>query len=126
MAEGATRRILEAGLPDVEEGMIKIVSTREKNENCLGSGSGIVLWAETSGGCWIGGSEVGRKGKDPESVGQVAADELVKALKEGGCVDEWLQDQMIIFLALAEGKSSVRTGPLTLHTKCVHPKPVLG
>jgi len=28
-----------------------------------------------------------------------------------------LQDQIIIFMALAEGKSTVRTGPLTLHTK---------
>jgi RNA 3'-terminal phosphate cyclase (ATP) len=28
-----------------------------------------------------------------------------------------LQDQIIIFMALAEGQSIVRTGPLTLHTK---------
>jgi RNA 3'-terminal phosphate cyclase len=28
-----------------------------------------------------------------------------------------LQDQIIIFMALAEGESTIRTGPLTLHTK---------
>lgn len=30
-----------------------------------------------------------------------------------------LQDQMIIFLALAKGRSTVATGPLTLHTRSV-------
>lgn len=29
------------------------------------------------------------------------------------------QDQIIIFLALAKGKSTIATGPLTLHTKFV-------
>jgi len=28
-----------------------------------------------------------------------------------------MQDQLIIFMALAKGKSSVRCGPLTMHTK---------
>lgn len=32
-------------------------------------------------------------------------------------MDEYLQDQLIIFMGLAKGKSSVLTGPLTLHTK---------
>jgi len=34
-------------------------------------------------------------------------------------VDEWLQDQIIIFMALAEGKSEIKCGAggLELHTK---------
>ena len=28
-----------------------------------------------------------------------------------------MQDQLILFMALAKGKSSIRSGPLTLHTK---------
>jgi len=28
-----------------------------------------------------------------------------------------MQDQLIIFMALAKGKSRIRTGPLTLHTR---------
>lgn len=50
-------------------------------------------------------------------VGREAAEELLKALDGSGCVDEWLQDQIIIFMALAEGESVVRTGEVTLHTK---------
>lgn len=55
-------------------------------------------------------------------VGREAAEELIRALerKEGGgmsCTDEWLQDQIVLFMALAGGESVVRTGELTLHTK---------
>jgi len=83
-----------------------------------GSGSGIVLWAETDTGCILGGSSLGSKGTDPATVGRDAADELIKAIKGGGCVDEYLQDQVIVFLALAKGRSTVKTGlPLTLHTQ---------
>lgn len=55
-------------------------------------------------------------------VGREAAEELISALEPrvgGGisCTDEWLQDQVVLFMALAEGESVVRTGELTLHTK---------
>ena len=53
-------------------------------------------------------------------VGKEAAEELIMALESGGCVDEWLQDQIVIFMALSKGESVVRTGPLTLHTKSVN------
>jgi RNA 3'-terminal phosphate cyclase (ATP) len=38
-------------------------------------------------------------------------------LNDGGCVDDWLQDQLIIFMALAEGTSEILTGSLTQHTQ---------
>ncbi|KAF8197409.1 RNA 3'-terminal phosphate cyclase domain-containing protein [Pholiota molesta] len=84
-----------------------------------GPGSGIVLWAELEGGGVIGGSALGSRGKSPEAIGEEAAEELIKGLNEGGCVDEWLQDQIIIFMALAEGRSEVRCGSagLSLHTR---------
>ena len=32
-------------------------------------------------------------------------------------MDEHLQDQLVILMALAKGRSAVRTGPVTLHTQ---------
>ncbi|KAF9492274.1 RNA 3'-terminal phosphate cyclase [Pleurotus eryngii] len=96
---------------------IEIQTKREGNDDCLGAGSGIVLWAELEGGGMIGGSALGRKNVLPAQVGEAAADELIKGLKEGGCVDEHLQDQIIVFMALAAGRSSVLTGPISLHTR---------
>ncbi|GLB35179.1 putative RNA 3'-terminal phosphate cyclase (RTC), insert domain [Lyophyllum shimeji] len=123
MVQGARRRLGEAKElnppEDEREVEVDIKYHRERNEDTKGAGSGIVLWAELEGGGVIGGSAVGRKGTDPHKVGEEAAEELLRGLRSGGCVDEWLQDQIIIFMALAEGRSEVRCGKggLTLHTQ---------
>lgn len=67
---------------------MQISCTREPPQLTTGAGSGIVLWAELDGGGVIGGSAVGSKGVDPEKTGEEAADELVRGLNEGGCIDE--------------------------------------
>ncbi|KAJ7043310.1 RNA 3'-terminal phosphate cyclase domain-containing protein [Mycena alexandri] len=121
MADSALRRLAQNGLaPDAPVPVpVEIECRRERNDNTPGAGSGIVLWAELAGGGMIGGSAVGNKKKDAVTVGEEAADELIKGLEAGGCVDEWLEDQIIILMALAEGTSEVRCGKngLTLHTK---------
>jgi RNA 3'-terminal phosphate cyclase (ATP) len=123
MADSAIVRLAQSGFaPDAAVPVpVNIESRREKNENTVGAGSGIVLWAELEGGGMIGGSAVGNKNKTAAAVGEEAANELIKGLEAGGCVDEWLEDQIIILMALAEGTSEVKCGKdgLTLHTKCV-------
>lgn len=49
-------------------------------------------------------------------MGKFAAAEFLRSWETSACVDEYLQDQLIIFMALAKGKSRIRTGPLTEHT----------
>ena len=49
-------------------------------------------------------------------------EELDKELAHGGCVDEYLQDQLVVFQALAQGNSAVHLGMDTkpsLHTQTV-------
>jgi RNA 3'-terminal phosphate cyclase (ATP) len=41
----------------------------------------------------------------------------LEALDSRACIDAHVQDQLIIFMALANGKSRIRSVPLTLHTK---------
>ena len=64
----------------------------------------------------------------PQKTGATAAKQLLNQLNPGlnhennpdnitTVLDENAQDQLIIFMALAEGKSQLQTGPLTLHTK---------
>jgi RNA 3'-terminal phosphate cyclase (ATP) len=50
-------------------------------------------------------------------MGVQAASELCITLKDGGCVDEYLQDQLILYMALADGASEILTGSLPLHTQ---------
>lgn len=83
----------------------------------VGSGLGILIVAKTTTGCLLAGSALSSPKKVANQVGIDAAAELYKTLQDGGCVDEWLQDQLIIFMALAEGSSEMLTGSLTLHTQ---------
>ena len=82
-----------------------------------GAGSGLIIVAHTARGCILAGSALGDRRTKPDRTGAAAGDELVANLRHGGCVDEYLQDQLIVFMALAAGRSTVRSGPLSLHTR---------
>jgi len=80
-------------------------------------GAAILVIATTTTGCIICGSSIGEKGKKAEDIGLDAAKSLCDDIEIGCCVDRYLQDQLIIFMALAKGTSKIKTGPLTEHTK---------
>ncbi|KAL0869547.1 hypothetical protein ABMA27_005814 [Loxostege sticticalis] len=82
-------------------------------DNC----SGINLWCSLSSGCVVGAGALGRRGADARGVGRQAGAELRRAIESGACLDQHAQDQVILYMALAEGKSRVRVGEITLHTK---------
>ncbi|XKL64282.1 hypothetical protein PGB90_004368 [Kerria lacca] len=101
---------------------INIERVKESPKDAFGNGSGIVcvfniLFAETDTGCILGGSAVGARNVSTKDVGNKAALELVTAIQGEYCVDQYTQDQIIILMALANGKSVVKCGPITLHTK---------
>jgi len=74
------------------------------------------LWAETEYGAVIGASSLGSPGKPSEQVGKEAAQELTKQLRARITVDYHMADQLIPYMALAEGTSEITTSPLTSHT----------
>lgn len=124
------QEMTEAALDELRQQIpssIQIKLNTVHETNVLDSGYGILLVAKTTTGCRLAGSALGtisnyrkrKKAKEqqPSHLGRAAAQELLKTLQDGGCVDEWLQDQLIIFMALAEGESEVLTGCLTLHTQ---------
>lgn len=103
----------DAALPSDFRPKVEVV----EDKSAVGSGSGLILVARTGTGCLLAGSALGRPKVRAEKTGEEAARELASALKAGGCVDEWLQDQLVLFMALAGGESEVLTGCLTLHTQ---------
>ncbi|KAK8397539.1 hypothetical protein O3P69_004357 [Scylla paramamosain] len=96
---------------------IRINRVKDDQERAFGNGSGIVLWAKTSTGCILGGSALGKRGREAEEDGCTAASEIISCVENRLCLDSYAQDQVIIYMALAEGKSRIRTGPLTNHTR---------
>lgn len=96
---------------------IDIETYKEDARAATGNGSGIVLVATTTTGCVVGGSALGSPRVQAEETGRRAAEELLESVECGGCVDKFIQDQMVIFMALAKGESVLQVGPLTLHTE---------
>jgi RNA 3'-terminal phosphate cyclase (ATP) len=80
-------------------------------------GCGIVLWAGCEGGGRFGGSALGRRGKRAEEVGAEAAHALLAELAGEWAVESHLADQMIVWMALADGPSEFTTRRLTDHIR---------
>lgn len=114
MADTA-EKILRNSLPNSV--LFDIKTVKESQQEAFGNGSGIVLFAETDTGCVLGSSALGNRGISPNQVGTKAANELANDLKQESCVDSHAQDQIIILMALAKGKSVVKCGPITEHTR---------
>jgi RNA 3'-terminal phosphate cyclase (ATP) len=79
-------------------------------------GSGTFLFLKTEGAvCCAGFSSIGVRGKRAEAVGKEAAAALLQYLDREGCIDPHLADQLVIYLALAEGQSTFTTTVITNH-----------
>lgn len=82
-----------------------------------GFGSGILIVGILSSGGRISGSSRTDKNINQEQAVNEAVNEFTKNFKSGGAIDEFLQDQVVIYAALANGHSVVKIGEPTLHTK---------
>ena len=76
-----------------------------------GPGTAVLVYYGGMGGY----SALGERGKPAEQVGAEAAKQLLKFLDRGVAVDELLADQLLIYLAIAEGTSEFTTPEITQH-----------
>ena len=77
----------------------------------------LLLVATTSTGVklgrdWLydGGVRAGKTGQIVPNVVRKVSDDLIAEIEHGGCVDEWMRDQLVVFQALAKGRSIVDGG----------------
>lgn len=104
----AARKELQALGAEIEE---KISSEPERNT----IGCGIDLIANF-GHTVMGANALGKKGKPATEVGNEAAQKLLKEVNSGAALDEHLADQLIPFMALADGYSELTCSSLSEHT----------
>ncbi|XP_055911106.1 RNA 3'-terminal phosphate cyclase [Eupeodes corollae] len=111
---------MEKGAVDVLEKCgtkkINIEVYKESQQMSRDPGSGIILGASTSSGCVLGSSALGDPKTKPYQKAASAANELLSAICNRECIDQHVQDQLIIYMALANGTSTIQTGKLTTHT----------
>lgn len=91
---------------------------QEPEERAFGDGCGIIVIAETTEGCIFGATGIGEKGISAEIIGETTGLEIADVLFDShATVDNWLADQLIIFMALAGGESIFLCREPTLHTR---------
>lgn len=114
MARSAAERLRDGGYAEAE---IATESLQPEDPKCaLSPGCGIILFAELSSGGILSGDSLGELGKPAEKVGAQAAEDLLRQLRSGVPVEKHLGDQVVVYMALADGRSVIRTTQLTLHT----------
>ena len=62
-----------------------------------------------------GFSSLGRKGIPAEEIGREAAEQIVNFHKTSACLDQYLADQIVLYLSLGKEESSFTTSRITEH-----------
>lgn len=113
------KKVAERQLAGVREvlGKLKLqIEEKVKYYRTDCPGSQICLIAEFTN-TQLGTDNLGKLGKRAEDVGKEAALELLKEQKTTASLDKHLADQILPYLALAKGKSSVTVSEITNHCK---------
>jgi RNA 3'-terminal phosphate cyclase (ATP) len=109
-AEAAKKYFIESGFKD------KGVKIEAETVQTFSQGTSITLWAET-GNSVLGSDAIGKIGVRAETIGKLAAEDLVRSIKSQAALDKYASDQIIPFVALAEGKSEVKVEEITQHCR---------
>jgi RNA 3'-terminal phosphate cyclase (ATP) len=107
-AESAKKILSENGHVDVEIEKLVLPSPSK--------GSAITLYAACENSV-LGAASLGALGKKSEKVGEEAAKGLLAEMKSCAALDRHMGDQILIYMALAKGDSSVTVSELTPHIK---------
>jgi RNA 3'-phosphate cyclase len=106
--DSAKRVLKDHGLSEVE--------ISSQSVNTISPGTSITLWAECENTV-LGSDAIGEKGLPAEKVGEDAALRLIKSIESRSCLDKHMSDQILVFLALATGKSQVTLEEFTGHVR---------
>lgn len=85
------------------------------DETAHQKGGSLTCWLETSSNCLIGMDMSGKIGRSSEEIGKTVAIRLLQDFKTKATVDRFTADQLILFAALAKGKSSYIIPKMTPH-----------
>jgi RNA 3'-phosphate cyclase len=82
----------------------------------IGTGGAVTLWAR-SDAVLLGASRVAERGVRAEALGEAAASELAADLQSGATLDLHAADQVLVYAAMAKGKSRFSARALSSHAR---------
>lgn len=90
------------------------IDIKEIEGKSIGQGTLVFLKA-TFENTVAGFSSLGERGKRAETVADEACRKLMNFLKTDAAVDQYLADQLVLLISLAEGRSAITTSKITRH-----------
>lgn len=95
---------------------IKVTKMETVNAPSPGTGTSVFVWALFEKGT-AGFSSLGKKGKRAEKVADEACTEFFEFMASKCAIDDHLADQLVLYMALAKGRSLIGTKRVTTHLK---------
>lgn len=93
------------------------IETESLNRKMYGcEGGGLYLLAYSSTGCVLTSQILYDNKHRNANIGRECVREFLDEINNKVCFDSYIQDQVLIFMALAEGHSKILVGPITDHT----------
>jgi len=83
-------------------------------DDAIGQGGALVLWAETDHAI-LGATSLAERGKSSEKVAEEAAKELRAEIESGVTLDVHAADQVLVYLAQADGSSAFTVRDVSGH-----------
>jgi RNA 3'-terminal phosphate cyclase (ATP) len=81
-----------------------------------GTGGAVALWGQSEAGV-IGAARVAERGVRAEALGEAVGRELAADIASGAMLDVHSADQILVYLAMAKGKSSFTTREVSSHAR---------
>jgi RNA 3'-terminal phosphate cyclase (ATP) len=88
---------------------------RVLDDDARHAGANLSIWGESTTGCRFGADRAGRFGRTSEAIGEFVARTFLVDVRSGATVDRHLADQLIVFAALAHGRSTYIVPEVTAH-----------
>ena len=85
-------------------------------DEAIGTGGAITLWAR-SDAVLVGASRVAERGVRAEALGEAAGSELAADVQSGAALDLHAADQVLVYTAMAKGKSRFSARALSSHAR---------
>src|SRR5207244_12242756 len=101
------------GIPDV-----KVEERVYQGEEAIGQGGALVLWAETKT-LLLGADSLAERRKPSERVGEEAAVSLRAEIESRASLDVHAADQLLVYLARADGPSRFRVRAVSGHMEAM-------
>jgi len=113
------KKVVEMQLAGVKEILGKLnlpIEEKKEYHQSQSLGSSVCLAAEFEN-TTIGSDNLGKLGKSAEQTGIEAAFQLLKEQKSNACLDKYLADQILLYMALGFKKSRITIPEITEHLK---------